>query len=573
MNVPPVITGNRRSIFIRLVANGFGQALFNICMVLLIRLAFDRFLSTTSVYPISQLLWIGMGVVAAIIIMSYLRMAERIDAEKLGQKYIHRIRLLLFRHLSRLAPRSLQRSSRGAIVLRFVGDINSIRRWISLGFVRITVAGVTSAGTIAALFFVNPVLALGVSVVLILSVIAALFSGKRIRDAAIASRRRRSFLAANVNEKVSSMAVVQVFGQSQRERKRLKRQSNRLQDAMIDRARQIGFLRGLTHCTVAFASSIVIFLGILEVTSGRATHGTVVAAVILAGLLAPAIRDLGRVYEYWHEAKVSFEKIRQFLARSSLIKEIRNAPDLIPGPGRLDFSGVTLKGALRNVTVTAFPGNRIAIVGPNGSGKSTLLSLACRLIDPDQGKIQIDGQDIRKHSLSSLRRKIGIVSPDLPLLRGTVDKNLLYRLPDASEEEIRRIKEFCQTDKVFNSYRKGSRAQITEDGRNLSTGQRQRLALARALLGNPPILLLDEADAHLDIETSLLFDKILSEYEGTILFVSHNREKINRADVIWKIKGSEIVDRGVPNRFLDKIKSFPTSSEKIPDMQNTYGSQ
>jgi ABC-type multidrug transport system fused ATPase/permease subunit len=267
----------------------------------------------------------------------------------------------------------------------------------------------------------------------------------------------------------------------------------------------------------------------------------------IVALLVPALRDLSRVYEYWQESRVSSQKIRSFLNTPSLVYEVRNAPDLKPGPGRLEFYGVGLSGIVNEVTTLAEPGAIVALVGPNGAGKSTLMSLAARLIDPDEGRILLDGQDLAKHSLTSVRRAIGMVSPDLPLLRGTVNKNLRYRWPKAPEEEVNRVRAMCGIDEVLAELPEGDQTRVTEGGGNLSLGQRQRIALARALLGNPSILLLDEADAHLDSNANRILKRILDEYTGTVLWVTHNPERLAKADIIWRMENGRLSVESTPN--------------------------
>ena len=546
------IKGRRFQLFVRLVANGLGQAVVVVGTVLLVRLAFDRLIRKSIPDSLPLMIWVGLGLVAAAVCMSWLRMLERIDAEQMGQDYTHRIRIKLFDHLSALAPRALQTRSRGAIVLRFIGDLNALKRWVSLGLARVTVAGVTTVGSLLALAVVNWVLAAGVTVILAIGTIYVLSLGKQLREAVKEGRRRRSYLAANVNEKVASMAVVQVFGQSDRERRRIGRQSRRLKKAMVVRAKRIGLLRAVTHTTTALASGAVLLLGANQVASGRATPGTVVAAMTIVGLLVPALRDLGRVYEYWHAAQVSAKKIRQFLKTPTLVTELAGAPDLKPGQGRLEFANIGLSGSVKGVTAVAEPGKVVALVGPNGAGKSTLLSLAARLIDPDEGKILLDGQDLSKHSLASVRRAIGMMSPDLPLLRGTIEKNLRYSWPDAPVEEIHRVKALCEIDKVLAELPKAEQTRVTEGGGNLSLGQRQRIALARALLGNPSILLLDEADAHLDHDSTAVLDRILADYRGTVLLVTHSNDRLAAADVVWRMQDGRLTEVASPSHLLEK---------------------
>ena len=553
MNLPPIIKGARISIFVRLLVNGLAQAFVTIATILLIRLAFDHLITTSQAGELNLTLRIGSGLIVTAVCMGWLCMMERVDAERMGQSYIHQVRMTLFKHLSTLAPRALQRRSRGAIVLRFIGDLGALRRWVSLGLVRVSVAGVTTFSALLALSAINWRLSLLVAAVLGLGALYALRLGRYMRETVKESRRRRSYLAANVNEKVATMAVVQVFGQSDREQRRIKRQSRRLRDALVARAKKIGLMRGITQSVTALASGAALLLGAREVASGRATPGTVVAAMTIVGLLVPALRDLGRVYEYWQEAEVSSKKLTDFLETPSLVQEAPDAPDLKHGPGRLQFDRVSLSTTIRDVSVVAEPGKLIAVTGPNGAGKSTLISLTARLIDPDEGRILLDGQDLAEHSLSSVRRAISMVSPDLPLLRGTIRKNLLYRWPKAPAEEINRVKALCGIDEVLAELPKGDQTRVSEEGGNLSLGQRQRIALARALLGNPSVLLLDEADVHLDLEAGIALKRILDEYTGTVLWVTHSPDSVAIADVVWRIENGRLVEVSGPGNAAESI--------------------
>jgi ABC-type multidrug transport system fused ATPase/permease subunit len=550
MRIPPIIKGHTRTLFLRLLANGLAQAAATVGTVLIVRLAFDRLIATSGPYKLSLLLWVALGLLSAAGCLSWLRMVERSDAEQLGQGYIYKIRMILFDHLSTLAPRALQKRSQGAIVLRFVGDLAALRKWVSLGLVRLAVSGVTSLVALAALSIINWRLASGVAAVLSVGVFYILKLGKHLRQAVQESRRRHAYLAANVTEKVASMAVVQVFGQSDRERRRIGRQSLRLKKAMVARAKKIGLLRAITQSTIAMTSGCALLIGAKEVAAGRATPGAVVAAMTMVGLLGPALRDLGRVYEYWHGAQVSSQKIRQFLKTPSLVNEMPNAPDLKPGPGCLEFENVSLPGSVKGVTATAEPGKVVVLTGPNGAGKSTLVSIAARLIDPDQGRVLLDSQDLAKHSLASVRRAIGMVSPDLPLLRGKIDKNLHYRWPKAPAAEIKRVRALCEIDKMLCELPEGDQTRVVEGGVNLSLGQRQRIALARALLGTPSVLLLDEADVHLDHEANALLNRVLRDYRGTVIWVTHQPERLAHADEIWRIKDGRLVEITTPQKSV-----------------------
>jgi len=271
----------------------------------------------------------------------------------------------------------------------------------------------------------------------------------------------------------------------------------------------------------------------------------------VTGVAAAPLRDLGRVEEYRHNARVATEKLRQFLAGAGRLVEPSAARDLEPGPGRLELVDVAvLGGALNGVSVTAAPGQTIAIVGPNGAGKSSLLAIAARLVDPDRGRVLLDGQDLTACRISSVRRAIGIFGPELPLLRGTILRNLTYRSRDAPHDEVDRVVELCGVDALLARLPDGERTRIREGGVGLSLGERTRIALARALLGSPRLLLLDEADANLDPASVRIVDRILAAHGGTALVVTHRRERFVAADAIWHLDAGVLVESGPPASLL-----------------------
>lgn len=546
---PPIVKGRRTGLLARLIANGIVQAAIMVGTAVLVKAVFDHFMGPERASTTDLGLY-AAGFAAAALMLAALRMLERVDAERLGQEYTHEVRVGLFQHLGELSPRLLQQRSRGGVLLRFVGDLTALKQWVSQGLARLTVAGVTTLGTVAALAFINVELALLVGTALTAGAIAVLALGgwlqKEVRDV----RRRRARLAGNVNEKIAALGVIQVHGQLNRERRRVERQSGRLMTAMINRAKAVGAMRAVIELTTGLASAGALLLGAVLVGAGQATPGTVVAAMSVVGLLVPALRDLGRVQEFWQGALVAWEKIDDFLALPSQMKEVASAPRLAAGPGRLEFADVGVTGALHGFSAVAEAGQRIAIVGPNGAGKSTLLALAARLVAPDAGRVLLDGQDIGGLSVDSLRREVGVVSRDLPLLRGTVDRNLRYRWPEASDEAVARVRALCGIDELLAELPEGLESRVTEDGANLSLGQRQRLALARALLGDPRLLLLDEIDANLDPRAGAVLQRILREYPGTVVMASHRLDWVAMADRVWHVRNGVLLESGTPDSLL-----------------------
>jgi len=532
----PELNTNKRSVYLlRLILNGTAQAGVVIAMALLLREAFDALITSDATTDFQSLLPFLAGFSLIVIINASLRGLERVDAEKLGQDYIFEVRQQLFAHMSGLSPRALQKRSSGGTMLRFVGDLSALRQWISLGIARLAVASISTLGALFILFYINVMLAALVTGLLLMASIAILILGLKLENSSRNTRKHRSRLAANISEKISTMAVVQVFGQRKREQNLIKKQSNALRDSMVQRSRHIGQLRAVIEALIGFANAGVIILGAWEISQGHITPGTVVAAVMIVNMLASPLRDLGRAHEYWRGAKISREKIINFLNAHEPIKQQQSPHHLEVSRGEIEFRNVCAANIINNFSNHAKAGQRIALVGPNGAGKSTLLSLVTRLLDPQSGQIFIDGQDIATCSLRSLQASIGVVGPDLPLLRGSIERNLKYRLPNASKEQIKEVETFCGIEKLTHILPKGIRSRITEGGLNLSVGQRARVTLARALLGTPPILLLDEAEANLDSDAAKLIKQVLQTYHGTIIMVTHRQEYLKYMDQIWQL--------------------------------------
>jgi len=550
MAIPNILTAKRKKLFFKLVMIGFTQAALAVITVLLIRFVFDRWIIQNQNEFGDLAVFIVVGLMIAASLTALMRYGERVTAERLGQQYTYDARLALFDQLVAIAPWTLQKSSRGGHLLRFIGDLTALRQWVSQGLAVLTVALVTAISALIALSFINALLAATVSAVLLIGAGVSLASGQKIHDRVKESRKFRARIAANVNEKIAYLPVVQVFNQIRRERSRLSKQSLRLKQAMINRAKIIGRLRGVTEASNGFATICVLFVGSYEVSQGQTTPGVVVASMSILGMLLPSFRNLGRIYEYWHSYQVALERINVFMDTPELIIDQTGAKELKVTQGKIDFHNVSFGDIFNNLTGTVSGQTKVAIVGPNGVGKSTLINMLSRLIDPDSGEIFIDGQDIKQCTLSSIRQVIGIVSPDLPLLRGSLERNLRYRHRKASVAELEQVCALCGVDKVIAELPNGLNTRIVDGGMNLSFGQRQRISLARALLGKPKILLLDEADANLDHHSKKLLDKVLASFSGTAIVITHNYDRVVQADKVWYLNDGRIIESGTPAELL-----------------------
>lgn len=563
MKLPPIFTPQRRIKFIWLSVNGLLQAVMAISFAMLVKDAFDNYINNTNT-PFS-LLDTGVPFILISLVTAWLKYKERSGAEALGQDYVHELRNRMFSRLCKTDLRQMDHHGRGDIILRFASDLTAIRQWISLGLARMLVAGVTLLAAITALCFINLTLALVVGAVLLVNISLSGIIGHRLQHSFREARRSRSYLANNLTEKITSLTTVKISGQRRREKKRIDQQSQRLVTAMVARAKAIGLHRAITEGSLLIATSMVLLIGIvLTKNDGDTSPGTVVAAMSIVAILTQPLQYIGRLYEYWHGANIAYEKLERFLVKTGSPR--RERPQEI-GSGLIALKGLKDFHGNPQPNLIIKPGKKIVILGKNGAGKSSLLAEISGLMPPDNGLITLDGFNVVKLHERFLKSTIGMVSPELPLLKGSIRKNICYRWPSAPETEIQRVIECCGLSTLISQLSDGLDSRVIESGSNFSLGEQQRLGLARGLLGSPQILLLDEADSFLDGDARALFTDIIRDYSGTIIMATHNVDHILLADEIWVMKDGGINWHGSPDDF--SISQLNVQSE---DTVNNTGS-
>lgn len=549
--LPAVLDPSRRAMFAWLVANGLAQAAVALIGGFAVHEAFSAIGSDLSNDDM-LLGWIAACLVLVALVGARLKTVERRGAEALGQHYAADVRMALYDCVAACPVYAVQKRRKGALLMRFVGDLKALRRWVSQGLARLAVAAVTIAVTLGALAVLNVTMAIAVASVVLAAAIGCVVLGRQFPAAVREARRQQSRLTSEVNEKIGAIAVAQVFGQTLREREALAGRVARLTHAAVAQTDRSARIRAVADVLAATVSAAVLLTGAIEVHAGKATVAMVAAAMAVSGFLVPAMRDLAMAYVYWQSARVTRGKLEAFLAEQLVHGERARAPRLAPVDGTIEFADVHVQDALAGFSARARAGERIAIIGPNGSGKSTLLRLAARLTECDAGRVLVDGQDIAQYARASIQAAIGIVAQDLPLMSGTIEYNLRYRQPDAANEEVQRIVALCGVDEIAGTLPKGLATRLAESGVNLSPGQRTRIAIARALLGQPPILLLDEVDASLDPRSAAILDRVLDDYRGTVLIVTHRIERIARANVVWHVDRGRLLESGPPAVLLGR---------------------
>lgn len=518
---------------------GFGQACTLVAFILLVRAIIDRLVPDVVGPAVSAFNLRTTQELCALLAVAFahggLRYWEFSASERIGYNLVRDLRMRMYEHLQGMTSNQLQHRARGGLLLRFIGDLSMLRMWVSRGLLGGIVALIVIVATVTTLTVLDPWLGLSVLGVLSAGAAVSLMRGRAMRRATRIMRRRRSLVIGNIDEQINALEVVQVFGRANGERTRLARQNDSLNSALIAVARLRGQLRGISVTAGMVAVVVVLAIGALEVQRGLSTVGLVVAALLVTRLLQGPIRALGLAHDYWHRGQVSREKVAEYLRSSSRGLEREGSSPLKLGRGEIELRGMGVQGMLRRVDAVVPPRSVVVITGPAGGGKSTLLRVIGRLTEPTQGQVFIDGADLATTSPRSTFRYVGMVSPDLSLMRGTVRRNITYSRPDAGQAEVDRVVALTGLDLVLAKLPAGIDTWVTEGGRNLSAGQRQLIALARAILGNPPVLLLDEPFTHLDAEVAAHMRRVISRHHGTVLMISHSAVDQEAADLVWTL--------------------------------------
>ena len=489
---------------------------------------------------------IGLAVVKGV--LTYL---QRTSSEKMGQRMIYALRLDLYRHLQSLSMPFFRTASTGRTMLRFMGDITAVLDMITDGFLRALMDAITILTVATVILILNWKLALVVMSVLPFYAMTFVKLSPALRRTGQRARHERSAFSGTLQETIAGRIVVKAYHQEATEEARVESQTARLRDWLIEKARVGGRLTALANVAVAIGGALVLWIGGGDVLDGRMTKGGLMAFYALAAMLFPPLRRLARTNETYQSARVSLDRILDFRDRTESLREIDGTKILKVTRGDVRFEEVRFSyvpgvPVLRGISLEIVGGRVTALVGANGSGKTTLLSLLPRFMDPDGGRVLIDGQDLRDLTLASLRRQIGIVTQDPFLFSGTIEDNIRYGRPGATEEEIWQAAKVANAFDFISALPEAFLTDVGERGQRLSGGQIQRIALARAVINNPPILILDEATSAVDAESDrLIREALFRMMQGrTVFVIAHRVSTVQRADRILVMDGGQIVEEG-----------------------------
>ncbi|WP_234322733.1 ABC transporter ATP-binding protein [Streptomyces sp. NRRL S-350] len=488
--------------------------------------------------------------------------AENRVSGRTGERVLYTLRLKIFAHLNRLGLDYYERELTGRIMTRMTTDLDSLTSFLQTGMVTAVVSLLTFAGIFAALLIIDTGLALVVFAVLPLLVIATLVFRRKSRDQYERSRDLISAVNADLQENVAGMRIVQAFRRLDTNTDRFVARGIAYREARVRAQLYISLYFPFVQFLSSVAAALVLIVGAARVDAGTLTVGALVAYLLYIDLFFAPVNQLSQVFDGYQQASVGLGRIRELLRTPTTTAE---AADPVPVPkglrGEISFEGVGFAynggadGAptvLTGVDLHIPAGQTVALVGETGAGKSTLVKLVARFYDATEGTVRVDGVDLTRYDLAQYRHRLGVVPQEAYLFAGTVREAIAYGRPGASAAEVEAAARSVGAHDMIVRLSGGYDHEVAGRGRNLSAGQRQLIALARAELVDPDILLLDEATAALDLATEAAVNQAADRLSGgrTTLVIAHRLTTAERADRVIVLDHGRVVEDGTHAELL-----------------------
>jgi ATP-binding cassette subfamily B protein len=489
----------------------------------------------------------------------------------LGQQVVLDLRRHLFDHLTGLSLRYFSQQKAGWLISRLTSDVDALSDVLNQGLTTLVFNTLTLVAAVTGLFLLDWRLGLVALVVLPAGIVVTRWFQRRSHAAFSDNRTRIAAVTAQLAESVAGMAVVQAFNRERAFQKEFDElnEANRRSNVWAQKLSSVFF--PAIELLGAIATVAVLYAGAKLIDGGSLEIGTLIAAVGLLQLVFQPLQELSELYGQVQSASAAMEKISSVLDAESEIEDAPGARPIGRVEGALVLDRVTFSyGAepvLHEIELAVPAGGCIALVGESGGGKSTLAKLIARFYDPDEGAVRVDGTDLRSVELRSYRRQLGVVLQDPFLFSGTIADNIRFAKPDADDEEVAATAAAVGVDRVAARLSGGLDHVVREGGAGLSAGERQLISIARALLADPRILILDEATSNIDRPTEILieqaFDRLLAG--RTSIIIAHRLATVRRADEILVVEHGRIVQRGTEQSLLAEAGPFRRLAHELAD--------
>jgi len=510
---------------------------------------------------------VGIGVA---ILRAALSFAHTFLANNIAQKVVLDLRRRLYFHLQLMQPSFFEHERTGQLLARVVNDVAALQSLVTIGIEDLVSTPVLIVGSLVLMIVISPPLT--VIALLLLPLVGWLMwrLGRKLRKASYETQVALGNLTALLRESFSAIKLVQAFAAEEQALNQFDQRNRQVYQHALRAIRLRTLLSPSVELIGTLGVIVGVFIGGMFVIQGWLHPESLLAFMIYFYTLASSIRKLTQIQAVREQVAGAAERIFQIL---DVQPEITDSPDAIDLPtvkGEIVFENVRFRypdgnEVLRGVSFRIQPGEKVAIVGPSGVGKTTIAMLMMRFYDPTEGRILLDGHDLRKIRLRSLRQHIGLVLQDTFVIDGTVRENITLGNPDATEEEIIEAAKLANAHEFIERLPNGYETWVGEGGAFLSVGQRQRIALARALLKKPAILILDEVTSHLDAESEAAVQQAVERaMQGrTVIIIAHRLSTVRNADRILVLQDGQIVEEG----HHDELVAADTYYRRLYELQ------
>lgn len=513
------------------------------------------FISSTEIVPLnpanSELLILASLLLAASIMRGFFDFARTYTTDSLSQLVTYDFRNQIYDKLQHISFAYHDKEHTGNLMSKATADVEAIRRFVNMGLIRSLEVVVRTVAVTSMMIWINWELAL-ISLVFVPFLI--------IRSTLVMSRLRRMWLHVQevngelvtvLQENLVGIHVVKAFGSENFERRKYDKKAQELRGEYYESERLQGTNSAWMSLYFTFALGIIVWFGGWEIIRGDLTAGEMGSFLLFLNQLTFPIRSAAQIINSFSRAISSGQRIFEVLDSDSPVEEKPNARVMGRANGHVRFENASFSyearsATLKGVEIDAPPGQVTAILGAPGSGKSTIVNLIPRFYDVTGGRVTIDEEDIREFTLESLRRNVGMVQQDIFLFDATIRDNIAYGVSNASEEDIINAAKIAQLHDQIMSFANGYDTWVGERGSTLSGGQRQRLSIARTVLVNPPILILDDSTSSVDVETERqIHQAMVNVMKGRTTFViAHRLSTVREADQILVLRDGSVVEKG-----------------------------
>lgn len=463
----------------------------------------------------------------------------------------------LFGHMEKMSFRFFDNARTGQLLSRITSDIVEISELTFKGPNDLLICTISMLGTIFMMLYLNPYLGSIIGAMLIIKAVHSVFVNRKMKRAFRRSREKSGEVSAQAEEALSGIRLVKAFANEQLELERFMRKSNELLRVRTESFAILSYFSGTITFFTNATNLVVLVCGGMMVANDQLALSDFVAFFLYVNIFMKPVFRLLMFTEMYQRGMAGYHRFNEMMQHKV---EIDDAPDAIASgeiKGRITFENVTFgylqdKPVLKHFDLDIAPGEKVAFVGATGAGKTTLASLLLRFYEPTQGRVLLDGVDIRKYKQSYLRNHVGLVQQDVFLFSDSVNFNIAYGKIKASEQEIEQAAKLAAADDFISALPEGYETKVGERGVKLSGGQKQRIAIARAFLKNPPVMVFDEATSALDTKTEKQIQKSLDKLaeSRTTLIIAHRLSTIINADRIVVLHNGEIAEIGTHKELM-----------------------